>query len=82
MSMQTLLSNAMCVYRNATCGLYNDCVIFKVLQRRILMQVERAPGEKNLLDRNSCGYKVDPLTSVLTLEKHLHTMVRLYTVNA
>jgi len=47
-----------------------------VLQRRIILQVERAAGEKNLLDRNGCGYKVDPLTSVLTLEKHLHTMVR------
>lgn len=57
---------------------YNDCVNFKVLQRRILLQVERAPGEKNLLERNGCGYKVDPLTSVLTLEKHLHTMVRFY----
>ena len=47
----------------------------KVLQRRILLQVERAAGEKNLLDCNGCGYKVDPLTSVLALEKHLHTMV-------
>lgn len=60
---------------------YNDCVNFKVLQRRILLQVERAPGEKNLLERNGCGYKVDPLTSVLTLEKHLHTMVRFYAAN-
>ena len=58
-------------------------MVSQVLQRRILLQVERVAGEKNLLDRNGCGYKVDPLTSVLALEKHLHTMVRwLHTPNA
>ncbi|OWF47209.1 E3 ubiquitin-protein ligase HECTD1 [Mizuhopecten yessoensis] len=47
----------------------------QILTRRVRFRLERAPGESTLLDRSGCNLKMEPLTSVASLERYLLKMV-------
>ncbi|XP_069118347.1 E3 ubiquitin-protein ligase HECTD1-like isoform X3 [Argopecten irradians] len=47
----------------------------QILTRRLRFRLERAPGESTLLDRSGCNLKMEPLTSVASLERYLLKMV-------
>lgn len=50
-------------------------ILFQILTRRLRFRLERAPGETTLIDRTGRGLKMEPLTTVSQLEKHLVKMV-------
>lgn len=52
-------------------------VIFQILTRRLRFRLERAPGETTLIDRTGRGLKMEPLTTIGQLEKHLIKMVKI-----
>jgi len=47
----------------------------QILTRRLRFRLERSPGETTLLDRSGCNLKMEPLTSVSSLERYLLKMV-------
>jgi len=49
----------------------------QILTRRLRFRLERAPGESMLIDRTGRNLKMEPLSTVASLEKHLLKMVNL-----
>ena len=54
-------------------GLY-ACVL-QILTRRLRFRLERSSSDVNLIDRTGCTLKMEPLTTVSSLEKYLLKMV-------
>ena len=48
----------------------------QILTRRMRFRLEKAPGENCLIDRSGKCLKMEPLTTVVDLEKYLLKMVR------
>lgn len=48
---------------------------FQILTRRLRFRLEKAPGESSLIDRTGRGLKMEPLSTVMQLERYLLKMV-------